>query len=122
MLDVPRELAFYVSGLLRAERVRRGTRRRTRRLTCFKQAVFVLAWFRDRPDVARLGAGFGLARATAYRYRDEGIAVLAAQAPDLREALDRADAEGLSHPVLDGKVIDIDRVTEPKLSRKGEGN
>jgi len=120
MLDVPRELVLYVSGLLRAERARRGTRRRTRRLTCFKQAVFVLAWFRDRPDVARLGAGFGLARATAYRYRDEGIAVLAAQAPDLREALDRADAEGLSHLVLDGKVIDTDRVTEPKLSRKGK--
>jgi hypothetical protein len=80
----------------------------------------VLAWFRDRPDVERLGAGFGLSRATAYRYRDEGIAVLAAQAPDLHEALERAKAQGLSHLILDGKVIDTDRVSELKLSRKGK--
>ena len=59
-------------------------------------------------------------RATAYRYRDEGVAVLAAQAPDLHEALERAKAQGLSHLILDGKVIDTDRVTEPKLSRKGK--
>jgi DDE superfamily endonuclease len=120
MLDVPRDLLSYVSRLLHRERARRGTRRGTRRLTCYRQAMFVLAWFRDKPDVGRLGAGFGLSRATAYRYRDEGIAVLAAQAPDLHEALERAKAQGLSHLILDGKIIDTDRVTEPKLSRKGK--
>jgi hypothetical protein len=120
VLDVPRDLLLYVSGLLHRERVRRGTRSGTRRLTCFKQATYVIAWFRDRPDVERLGAGFGLSRATAYRYRNEGIAALAAQAPDLHEALERARDEGLSHLILDGKVIDTDRVTEPKLSRKGK--
>lgn len=120
MLDVPRDLVLYVSRLLHQERVRRGTRRRTRLLTCFRQAVFVIAWFRDNPDVERLGAGFGLSRATSYRYRDEGIAVLAAQAPGLHGALERAKREGLPHLILDGKVIDTDRVTEPKLSRKGK--
>lgn len=120
MLDVPRDLLLYVSRLLHRERARRGTRRGTRLLTCYRQAVFVLAWFRDKPDVERLGAGFGLSRATAYRYRDEGLAVLAAQAPDLHAALERAKAQGLSHLILDGKVIDTDRVTEPKLSRKGK--
>ena len=88
MLDVPRDLLLYVSRLLHRERARRGTRRGTRLLTCYRQAVFVLAWFRDKPDVERLGAGFGLSRATSHRYRDEGIAVLAAQAPDLHEALE----------------------------------
>jgi len=120
MLDVPRDLLLYVSRLLRQERERRGTRRGARLLTCYRQAVFVLAWFRDKPDVERLGAGFGLSRATAYRYRDEGVAVLASQAPNLHEALERARAEGLPHLILDGKVIDTDRVTEPKLSRKGK--
>ena len=120
MLDVPRDLLLYVSRLLRQERTRRGTRRGTRLLTCYRQAVFVLAWFRDKPDVERLGAGFGLSRATAYRYRDEGIAALSAQAPDLHEALERAKSQGLSHLILDGKIIDTDRVTETKLSRKGE--
>jgi hypothetical protein len=77
-LDVPRELRLFVSALLHQERARLGTRRGTRVLTCFRQAVYVIAWFRDKPDVQRLGAGFGLSRATSYRYRDEGIAVLAA--------------------------------------------
>jgi hypothetical protein len=40
----------------------------------------VLVWFRKGEDVTRLGAGFRISRATAYRYRDEGVAVLAAQA------------------------------------------
>ena len=46
---------------------------------CRKQAVFALAWFRDRPDIPRLGKGFGISQATAYRYlagagceRDDG--------------------------------------------------
>lgn len=118
-LDVSEEQVAFVSRLLRDERRRRGTRRGTRLLTCYKQAVFVLAWFRDNPDVERLGCGFGLSRATSYRYRDEGIAVLSAQAPDLHRALERARAEGVGHLVLDGKVVECDRVRETKLSRKG---
>jgi hypothetical protein len=43
-----------------------------------------LAWFRDRPDIAQLGKGFGISQATAYRYLDEVITVLAARAPGLR--------------------------------------
>ena len=119
MLDVPRDLILYVAGLLRAERAARGTRKGTRALTCYRQAVFVLAWFRDHPDVERLGCGFGLSRSTAYRYRDEGIAVLQRQAPDLPEALERAKAQGLAYLVLDGTVVDSDRVRETKVSRKG---
>lgn len=44
-LDVPRELAEFVSKLL-AERRRRGTPRGSRALTCFWQAVLGLRWFR----------------------------------------------------------------------------
>lgn len=69
MLDVPRELVVELAKLLRAERRARGTRTGTRLLTCFKQAVMVLAWFRTQGDVEVVGAGFGLSRATAYRYR-----------------------------------------------------
>lgn len=120
MLDVSRELIVYVTELLRAERRARGTRNGTRSLTCFKQAQFVLAWFRDRPDVERLGQGFGLSRSSAYRYRDEGIAVLEGQAPDLHEALESAKEQGLAYMILDGKVFDTDRVAGKKLNRKGE--
>ena len=58
-LDVDRETVQYVARLLCSERRRRGTRRGTRLLTPFKQALFGLAWLRDRCDVERLGAGFG---------------------------------------------------------------
>jgi len=119
MLDVPRELVQHLGRLLAAERQARGTRTGTRALTCFYQALLVLVWFRKAEDMTLLGAGFGVSRATAYRYRDEGIAVLSAQAQDLHTALRRAAADGWSHVILDGKLFDCDRLTETTLSVKG---
>jgi len=46
--------------------------------------------------------------------------VLAAQAPDLRQALEGAKDEGLSHVILDGKIIPCDRCKEPAVSVQGE--
>jgi hypothetical protein len=119
MLDVPRELVWFVSGLLAAHRREIGTRKGTRRLGCYRQALFGLAWFRDKGDIPRLGRGFGLAQSTAYRYLDEVIEVLAARAPGLAGALDRALAEGAPYLILDGKVVDTDRCRQKTLSRKG---
>jgi len=118
-LDVSRELVLYVARLLAAERRRRGTRRGTRRLTPFRQARFALAWFRDRCDIERLGAGFGLSRATAYRYLDEALCVLSDQAPDLQEALERAVRDEVPYLILDGTIISCDRLAEPTISVKG---
>ena len=67
MLDVPRELILFVSLLLAARRREIGTRKGTRRLGRYKQALFGLAWFRDKGDIRRLRAGFGLPQSTAYR-------------------------------------------------------
>ena len=53
-----------------------------------------LWWFRDRTAPDALARDHGISRATAYRYLDEVIAVLADEAPDLREALERARDEG----------------------------
>jgi hypothetical protein len=119
-LDVPRELAQFVANLLLAERRRRGTPRGSRALACFWQAVLGLRWFRDRTSPDALARDHGISRATAYRYLDEVIAVLAGQAPDLHQALERAKEEGLSHVILDGKIIPSDRCNEPALSVKGE--
>jgi hypothetical protein len=118
-LDVPLQLVMFVAKLLAAHRREIGTRRGTRALTCYKQAVFALAWFRDRPDVARLGKGSGISQATAYRYLAEAITVLAARAPELREALERAVADGLPYLILDGKVVASDRLQEKTISKKG---
>ena len=78
-LDVPRELVLFVSRLLAGRRREIGTRKGARSLGCYRQALFVLAWFRDNGDIPRLGGGFGLSQATSYRYVDEVIAVLEAR-------------------------------------------
>src|SRR2546423_1881286 len=120
MLDVPREVVLFVSGLLAVRRRQIGTRKGTRRLGCYRQALFALAWFRDKGDIPRLGAGVGLAQSTAYRYLDEVIEGLAARAPGLREGLERALSQGTPYLILDGKVVDTDRCREKTLSRKGK--
>jgi DDE superfamily endonuclease len=119
-LDVPRELAQFTASLLLAERRRRGTPQGSRALTCFWQAVLGLRWFRDRTTPDALARDHGVSRATAYRYVDEVIDVLADQAPDLCEALARAKDEGLPHVILDGKVVLADRCGEKTVSVKGE--
>lgn len=120
ILDVLTELALYLARLLRERRREIGTRRGTRALSCWRQAVFALAWFRDRPDVARLGKGFGISQATAHRYLAEVIDLLAARAPSLRQALEKAKEQGLAYLILDGKVVASDRCTEKSTSRKGK--
>ena len=119
-LDVPRELVQFVAKLLWAERRRRGTPRGSRALTCFWEAVLALRWFRDRTCPDALARDHGISRATAYRYLDEVIAVLAEQAPSLHQALERAQGEGLPHVILDGKIIPCDRCKEPAVSVNGE--
>jgi hypothetical protein len=54
-----------------------GTRRGTRALTCWRQALFVLTWMGKHEDLAVLGAGFSISRATAYRYHAEAMTALA---------------------------------------------
>jgi hypothetical protein len=118
ILDVPFQLVLFVSRLLAERRREIGTRRGTRALTCWKQAVFVLAWFRDRPDIRRLGQGFGISQATAYRYLAEALEVLANRAPSLREALEKARELGLPYLILDGTIVAADRCAKRPSARK----
>jgi DDE superfamily endonuclease len=118
-LDVPAELLRYLTRLLAAERRRRGTPARSRKLTCRDQAILALRWFRDRTRIDALGRDHGISRATAYRYLAEAVDVLSEQAPGLAEALDRAIAEGVPYVILDGKVFATDRCSAPVTSVKG---
>ncbi|WP_051070040.1 HARBI1 family protein [Actinopolyspora halophila] len=119
ILDVSRELARQVAWLLQSER-RRGTRGGTRVLTCFWQAVLGLRWFRHRADPERLGRDHRLSRATAYRYLDDVIDVLADQAPDLHQAVKQAHEHDMAYVILDGTVITTDRVGEKTTSVPGK--
>ena len=51
-LDAHRELALFVSRLLARRRNEIGIRQDTRSLGCYRQALFVLAWYRDKADNA----------------------------------------------------------------------
>ena len=82
--------------------------------------MLALRWFRDRTSPDALARDHGISRATAYRYLEEAVLVLAEQAPDLHQALERAAAEGLPHVILDGKIIPADRCKEKTTSVKGE--
>lgn len=108
-----------MSRLLRAERRRPGARRGPRALGCWREALPGLVWCRKREDMVVLAVGFGVSRATAYRYRDEFVRVLHAQAPDLHDALGQVAEQGWPHAVLDGKVFRSGRCTEPAVSTKG---
>jgi len=76
-------------------------------------------WFRGRAAPDALAREHRISRATAYRYRDEVIDVLAEQAPDLDQTLQRAHQDGLPHVILDGTIIESGRCREPALSARG---
>lgn len=80
-----------------------------------------LRWLRDRTSADALARDHGIsAQATACRYLGEVIAVLAAPAPDLRDALERASKDGFPHVILDGKIIACDQCKEPAIGVEGE--
>lgn len=113
VLDFSRETVLYLTRLLREERSARGTRRGTRRLGPFRQAVLVLRWLLDNTRIAQLAADNHMSGRTCHRYVLEGIAVLKAQAPSLVQAIERAKAAGHTHVMLDGTLIETDRCHAP---------
>jgi DDE superfamily endonuclease len=112
-LPVRDQTVLYVSSLLHAERVRRGSRKGSRVLTPFKQAIVLLRWFLDGTRVKQLAVDNEIGKSTAYAYLHEGIAVLAAEAPALESALLAAKMAGHSHISIDGTLIATDRCRTP---------
>jgi len=113
VLPIGESTLSFVSGVLAAERRRRGTRRGRRALDCHAQAILVLRWFLDATRVAQLAADNQIGPATAYRYLHEAIDVLAAAAPSLQGSLLAARSAEHSHVNLDGTLIRTDRSKAP---------
>lgn len=109
-LPVSRETVYFLARSLHQRRSALGTRRGTRALSPFKQAVLVLRWFLNATRVAQLADDNAVAPSTAYTRLHEGIDVLAALAPDVHEALLAAKAAGATHLNLDGTLIHTDRI------------
>jgi hypothetical protein len=101
-----------VTALLHGHRREIGTRAGRRAGTVRTQAKLVLCWFRDDAPIRLLAVEAGLPISISYRYLHPAIDVIAEQASDLHEVLERAKREGWSHLTLDGTLIEIDRVNE----------
>ncbi len=97
VLDVSGEGVEFLSGLLDAERLRRGTRARTRSLSTREQAVLVLRRLFDDTRVRRPARDGAVGLSTASEYRDE--------------------AAGRTRVILDGTLIRTGRVSAPGPTR-----
>ncbi len=105
-----------LADLLRCERNQR--RSRWRRLDAGGQALLVLAHLRNGDTYTRLGAGFAVGSATAWRYVREAVDLLAARADDVAAAGRRAAR--LAYAILDGTLVPIDRVADQKPYYSGK--
>jgi hypothetical protein len=107
-LSLSRKTLTFVAGIIRRHRAAIGSL--WRKLDPGQQALLVLAYLRKGETFAELAAGFGVGTATAWRYVTETVALLAARAPGLREAVRGAKKAGHAYVVIDGTLIAIDRV------------
>lgn len=112
-LEINRSTAEFLAAKLAAHRQAIQTRKGTRALGPFKQAVLVLRWFVDGTRIRQLATDNRIGKSTAYDYLHEGIDVLAGEAPDLATVLEEARKSGMTHLNLDGTVVRTDRVGTP---------
>jgi hypothetical protein len=68
VLPVHEHTVLFLSGLLHAERRRRGTRAGRRSLGCYRQAILVLRWLLDGTRLTQLAVDNSLSRSTGYTY------------------------------------------------------
>ena len=108
----------YVSGIIRRHRSAAGSR--WRKLNPGKQALLVLVYLRKGETSAGLAAGFGVGTATAWRYVNETVSLLAARAPKLCKAVRDAKNNGHAYVVLDGTLIPINRVAADRPFYSGK--
>jgi Helix-turn-helix of DDE superfamily endonuclease len=77
-LPLSRQTLIYVAGVIR--RYRRQIGSCWRKLSPGRQALLALAHLRKGETFADLAAGFGVSTATAWRYANETVRLLAARA------------------------------------------
>src|ERR1700745_1086257 len=114
MLFYPAALPFssrtltYVAGVIR--RHRRDIGSCWRKLNPGRQALLVLAYLRKGETFGELAAGFEGGTTAPGRYSNGPVALLAARARKLRQAVRAAKKAGYAYVVVDGTLIPVDRV------------
>ena len=117
-LPLSRQTLTFVAGIIRRHRASIGSL--WRKLNPGQQALLVLAYLRKGETFAELAAGFAVGTATAWRYVNEVVALLAARAPKLRTAVRDARKAGHAYVVVDGTLIPIDRVAKDRPFYSGK--
>src|SRR5246127_3290553 len=117
-LPLSRKTLTFTAGVIR--RHRRAIGSSWRKLNPGQQALLVLAYMRKGETFAELAAGFGVGTATAWRYIQETVALLAARAPKLRKAVRDAKKAGYAYVIVDGTLIAIDRVAADRPFYSGK--
>jgi hypothetical protein len=107
-LPLSRQTLTFVAGIIRRHRASIGSL--WRKLNPGQQALPVLVHLRKGEPFAQVAAGFEVGTATAWRYVTETVALLAARAPKLRQAVRAAKKAGLPFVIFDGTLIRTDRV------------
>jgi hypothetical protein len=108
----------FVAGIIRRHRKSIGSC--WRKLKPGQQALLVLAYLKKGETFAEVAAGSGVGTATAWRYVNQTVDLLAAHAPTLRGAARDAKKAGHACVVLDGTLIAIDRVARDKPFYSGK--
>jgi hypothetical protein len=117
-LPLSRQTLTFTAGIIRRHRKAIGSL--WRKLDPGQQALLVLAYLRKGETFAELAAGFGIGVATAWRYVNETVELLAARAPKLRGAVRDAKKAGWAYVVLDGTLIPVDRVAADRPFYSGK--
>ena len=117
-LPLSRKTLTFVSGVIRRHRISIGSP--WRKLNAGQQGLLVLVYLRKGETFAQVAAGFGVGTATAWRYVNETVALLAARAPKLRKAVRDAKKAGHAYVVVDGTLIPIDRVAADRPFYSGK--
>jgi hypothetical protein len=117
-LPLSRKTLTFVAGNIRRHRAAIGSL--WRKLDPGRQSLLVLAYLRKGETFADLAAGFGVGVATAWRYVNETVELLAARAPKLRQAVRDAKKAGHAYVILDGTLIPVDRVAADRPFYSGK--
>jgi hypothetical protein len=96
-LEARRETVYFLARLIHGHCAHLRTRRQTRVLGRFRQAVLVLRWFLDGTRIRQLAADNAVGRSTAYTRLHEALDLPAALAPDIHDALAAAKSAGATH-------------------------
>ena len=122
MLDVPRDLIWFVSGLLAGHRRQIGTRERSFSWAATGRRCSPWRGSGIRAISRGSAAASGCRSPRRTGTWTEVIEVLAARAPGLQEQLERALAEGVPYLILDGKVVDTDQLPRENPQPQGRGH